>query len=73
ITAHKAQGQTFKRVIVDLAGCRGTESPYAMLSRATSLDGVLILCPFDKKKITCGQSEDVQKEFTRLQILAHET
>ncbi|KAH9853911.1 hypothetical protein C2E23DRAFT_695761, partial [Lenzites betulinus] len=70
ITAHKAQGQTFDKVIVDLAGCTGTESPYVMLSRATSLEGVLILRPFDHSKITCRQSEDLRKEMSRLHILA---
>lgn len=62
MTAHKAQGQTFAKVIVDLQGCRGSEAPYVMLSRATSLDGVLILRPFSKSKITCNRSEDLRFE-----------
>ena len=41
ITVHKAQGHTMDRVIVDLAGCSGTEPPYAMTSRAIS------------KRVTC--------------------
>lgn len=69
LTAHKAQGQTFHHVVLDLESCKGTESPYVMLSRARSLDGVLILRPFDKKKIKCHQSEDAQKEFSRLRRL----
>ncbi|KAH9848182.1 hypothetical protein C2E23DRAFT_711685, partial [Lenzites betulinus] len=73
ITAHKAQGQTFDEIIVDLAGCMGTESPYVMLSRATSLSGVTILRPFDKSKICCRQSEDIRKENVRLEILALQT
>ncbi|KAI0335956.1 hypothetical protein GY45DRAFT_1230080, partial [Cubamyces sp. BRFM 1775] len=73
ITAHKAQGQTFQKVIIDLAGCTGTEAPYVMLSRATSLDGVLILRPFDQSKITCRMSGDLRKEFHRLDVLALKT
>ncbi|KAI1782872.1 hypothetical protein LXA43DRAFT_851758, partial [Ganoderma leucocontextum] len=66
LTAHKAQGQTFNRVIVDLESCTGTEAPYVMLSRAISLEGILILRPFNKKKIRCRQSEDLRKECRRL-------
>ena len=43
MTAHKAQGQTLNKVIVDLESCRGTESPYVMVSHVTSLNGLLIL------------------------------
>jgi hypothetical protein len=38
ITAQKTQGKLPAR-IVNLTGCRGSESPYAMVSRATSLNG----------------------------------
>lgn len=43
MTAHKAQGQTLEKVVVDLECCRGTESPYVMISRVTSLNGLLLL------------------------------
>ena len=66
MTAHKAQGQTLKKVIIDLENCRGTESPYVMVSRVTLLEGLLILRPFRSSKIKCRQSEDVRKEFKRL-------
>jgi hypothetical protein len=69
MTAHKAQGQTLDKVIVDLASCKGTEAPYVMLSRAKSLDGVHILRPFDFKKISTRPSEESQDEFKRLEIL----
>lgn len=72
-TTHCAQGQTFKRVIVDLANCRGYESPYVMLSRATSLQGALILRPFSEKKTTCHQPQDVRDETKRLRTLALQT
>jgi ATP-dependent exoDNAse (exonuclease V) alpha subunit len=35
ITAHKSQGKTYSACVVNLTGCRGTESPYVMLSRVT--------------------------------------
>ncbi|KAF8123179.1 hypothetical protein EV363DRAFT_1147608, partial [Boletus edulis] len=69
MTAHKSQGMTLEHAIIDLEGCIGTESPYVMLSRVKTLDGVLVLRPFSYKRITCRQSEDVRREFNRLEIL----
>ena len=66
MTAHKSQGQTMKKVIIDLEGCRGTEAPYVMVSRVTSLEGLLILRPFNYAKISCHQSQDTRNEFKRL-------
>jgi len=68
MTVHKAQGQTMRRVIVDLAGCAGTEPPYVMVSRATSLDGLLVLRDFDARQITKRQSEDLRKELNRIML-----
>ena len=62
MTAHRSQGQTLTKVIVDLQSCRGSESPYVMLSRVTSLEGLLILRPFSKTKICCKVSEDLRLE-----------
>ncbi|KAG1877560.1 hypothetical protein F4604DRAFT_1528769, partial [Suillus subluteus] len=62
VTAHKAQGQTMKNAIINLAGASGTKSPYVMVSRVKSLQGLLILRPFDKNKITCRRSEDARCE-----------
>jgi hypothetical protein len=73
MTAHKSQGQTLNRVIVDLESCRGTEAPYVMISRVTSLSGLLILRPFTKNKIQCHQSEDLRKEMKRLYKLKLDT
>jgi hypothetical protein len=72
ITAHKAQGQTMK-VIVDVASCSGTEQPYVMVSRSTSMDGLMILRDFDFGKITKRHSEDLQKELSRLECLRLQT
>ncbi|KAJ7205799.1 hypothetical protein GGX14DRAFT_336316, partial [Mycena pura] len=73
MTAHKAQGKTLEAVIVDLESTRGTESPYVMLSRAKSLDGVFILRPFRLATIQCHPSQDVRDEFKRLDMLCHQT
>ncbi|KDQ16323.1 hypothetical protein BOTBODRAFT_80691, partial [Botryobasidium botryosum FD-172 SS1] len=73
MTAHKAQGQTLKNVVIDLQSCRGTESPYVMVSRATSLKGILILRPFSRNKISSRQSEDTRYEMKRLKILELKT
>ena len=69
MTAHKSQGQTMTKVIVDLQSCRGTEAPYIMISCVMSLDGLLILCPFNYAKISCRQSQDTRTEMRRLKII----
>ena len=69
MTVHKSQGMTTDRAVVDLEGCKGTESPYVMLSRVTTLEGLLILRPFAINRITCRQTEDMRRETRRLQIL----
>ena len=73
ITAHKAQGQTMDRVVVDLAGCSGTEQPYVMASRCTSIEGLIALREFDFSKISKRRSEDLRKEFARLELLELKT
>ncbi|KAJ7251691.1 hypothetical protein C8J57DRAFT_986518, partial [Mycena rebaudengoi] len=73
ITAHKAQGKTMEAIIVHLESTYGTESPYVMLSRAKSLDGIFILRPFRQKVIQCHPNQDVRAEFKRLDMLAHQT
>jgi hypothetical protein len=73
MTVHKAQGQSMRSVIIDLTGCVGTEPPYVMASRATSLDGLMVLRKFDKKQIAKRHSEDMRKEFTRLLYLKWKT
>ncbi|KAJ7728360.1 hypothetical protein B0H16DRAFT_1236912, partial [Mycena metata] len=70
MTCYKAQGRTLAAAVVNLADCRGTEAPYIMISRVTSLDGLAILTPFEKAKICCRPSEDLRREATRLEILA---
>ena len=69
MTAHKAQGQTMDKAIVDLESCHGTESQYVMLSRVKSLDGLRILWPFSITKIQCRQSKDPRRELRRMDFL----
>ncbi|KAJ6503607.1 hypothetical protein C8R45DRAFT_767716, partial [Mycena sanguinolenta] len=73
MTAHKAQGKTLEAVIVDLESTSGTESPYVMLSRATSLSGIYILRPFNQMVIERRPCQDVREEFRRLDMLCHQT
>ena len=68
VTAHKAQGLSLSHVIIDLTSCKGTESPYVMASRATSLDGLLIMRPFSMSKISCHRSQEARDEFDRLNL-----
>ena len=73
ITAHKAQGQTLEKVIVDLASCMGTEAAYVMVSRCTSLDGLMVLRPFPIGKIKAHRSQEARDEFRRLDGLNIQT
>jgi len=52
VTIHKSQGKTFNRVIIDIG--RGTFTPgqtYVALSRCTTLDGIVLKKPIQKKHI----------------------
>lgn len=73
MTTHKAQGQTLQQVIVDLEGCTGTEAPYVILSRVTSLEGLLVLWPFAQKKISCHRSKDRHIKDKQQQVLTLQT
>jgi hypothetical protein len=64
---------TMAKVVIDLQGCTGTEQPYVMISRSTSLQGLVILREFDFGKITKRPSEDLRMEFARLEVLRLET
>jgi hypothetical protein len=71
ITAHKSQGQTLEKIIVDLGSkwCRGTEKPYVMVSRVTSLQNLFVLRPFNYSVICSHPSQDVRQEMLRLDML----
>jgi hypothetical protein len=69
MTDFKSQGRTLARVILDLSCCSGSQSPYVMLSRATSIKGIRILQDFPLSKIRCRPSEDLRREQDRLKRL----
>ena len=73
MTAHKAQGLTLPHVIVDLANCIGTESPYVMVSRCTSLGGLMVMRPFPFSKVRCRRSQEARNKFARLDLLRWQT
>ena len=62
-----------ERAVVDLAGCTGTEQPYVMVSRCTSVDGLVILRDFEFGQITKRRSEDLRKEMSRIECLRLQT
>ncbi|TEB33503.1 hypothetical protein FA13DRAFT_1626859 [Coprinellus micaceus] len=73
MTAHRAQGQTMTHAIVDIGSSINTQAAYVMVSRATSLDGLLIFQPFSKSIIQRGLPDEVHVEFHRLQVAALRT
>ena len=61
VTIHKSQGKTFDRCIIDI-GTRGTfvaGQMYVALSRCTTLDGIILKVPVEKRHIFVNP--DVQK------------
>jgi hypothetical protein len=73
MTAYKSQGKTLAAAAINLVDCHGTESAYVMVSRVTSLEGLVIISPFSKEKICCRTSEDLRNETVRLELLALQT
>jgi hypothetical protein len=80
MTAHRAQGQTMPYVIADLEGARSVKAAYVMVSRATSLDGLLIYRPFSISKLQrkgvdddADDDADLGVEMHRLEVLAQTT
>lgn len=65
MTAYKSQGLSLDKVVVDLQSCSGSESPYVMVSRVKSLDGLMVLRPFCQEKISCRLQQDVHEELKR--------
>ena len=73
LTGHKSQGKTIPSAIVDLESCLSTEAVYVMLSRVKTSENLRILWPFSKTKISTRLSEDLRKEFKRLEYLNDQT
>jgi hypothetical protein len=60
-------------VILDIQSSRTIQSTYVMLSRATSLDGIVILRRFDAKKVCAHSCQSLRDELKRLQIISYHT
>jgi ATP-dependent exoDNAse (exonuclease V) alpha subunit len=73
ITDYKSQGKTLKHVIVDIQSSRMIQSIYVMLSRATSLDGIVILRPFNPKKVCAHAPQSLRDELACLEALSYQT
>ena len=64
ITIHKSQGKTFDRVIIDLGGgTRSTGQLYVALSRARSLDGIVLRQQIRPKHVLV--EDEVSRFFAR--------
>ena len=75
LTGYTAQGGTFQRGILDITtpgkGC-GKVDPadtYVLLSRMKTLDGLLILRPFDKDVLDPPRNINMRNEISRLEAL----
>ncbi|KAI0039797.1 hypothetical protein FA95DRAFT_1456442, partial [Auriscalpium vulgare] len=72
-TDYKSQGRSLDNVIVDVRGCRSSQSLYVMLSRVRTLRGLAILQYFAPEKITKRLPHDLVDELRRLEALAERT
>ena len=75
MTDYKSQGKTLARAILDIESCPSIYSLYVMLCRVKSLDSVLILRPFDKKRLhpRSTDSTHFKTESKRLRYLCDRT
>jgi hypothetical protein len=80
ITGYCAQGKTYSRAIIDLAKPTGRGAGpvnpadyYVLLSRLRTLEGVVILRPFDKANLLRQPNADLDKFFETLRELALKT
>ncbi|KAF5334184.1 hypothetical protein D9611_014514 [Ephemerocybe angulata] len=67
-TDYKSQGRTLTHAIVDLASAR-QQGVYVMLSRVTSLKGLLVLRWFPENKILQEMTGELRDEINRLNAL----
>jgi len=78
ITDYKCQGKTFKSVIVDLKtpsgpGSSSPMSAYVQLSRATALDQISIIRPFNEKDLCEPLSQELVEELQWQEEMAKST
>ncbi len=73
MTDYKSQGRTMQKIIIDLQSTHSRQSAYVMLSRVKNFSGLLILRPFQPKKLTTEFDQDLKKELRRLSHLQTST
>ena len=78
ITDYKCQGKTFKSVIIDLKtpsgpGSSSPMSAYVQLSRATALDRISIIRPFNEKDLCEPLSQELVEELQWQEEMARST
>jgi hypothetical protein len=77
ITDYKCQGKTYNSVVLDLAkprtGNSPPASPYVQLSRARSLDNVVLLRPFDVAELRTPLSDELIAELDWQRHMHRET
>ena len=69
MTDYASQGKTRQYNIVDLSCSQTFHHMYTSLSRSSKASNTYILSEFDERKITCGISGYLRKEFRDLNIL----
>ncbi|TFY56576.1 hypothetical protein EVG20_g8875, partial [Dentipellis fragilis] len=73
MTDYGCQGRTRPINIVDLRHCKNHQSVYTCLSRASTLNGTVILRMCDISMITKGMSGYLRQEFRELEVLNYIT
>lgn len=68
-TDYKSQGRSLDSAIVDPASASTLQGVYVMLSRLRTLDGLVILRPFNSAKLEQRLSQELRKELKRLDEL----
>ena len=69
MTDFGSQGRTRPNNVVDLQNCRSHQSIYTCLSRGSTLEGTIIVQPFDRKKLVGGIVGSLRQEFRELELL----
>lgn len=69
ITIHKSQGLTFDKAVIDVSQAFAAGQVYVALSRLTSLDGLILTSPFQRRDMP---REPALEEFSRERIAEKE-
>lgn len=69
MTDFGSQGRTRPNNVIDLQNCSSHQSIYTCLSRGSTLEGTIIIQPFDQRKLQGGISGSLRQEFRELELL----